>query len=304
VAILSVDLAYRRWSDLGIVVLDRMQPDRVEWGQSPGAPNTNLLNSVSGPELPPLFTDSSTSPDRAPPAANSAGSIACEIIPSMSPGDDLGPVDANILAGRLNHLCTARGIRVIMLDGPQAWKSRSNGLEHSRVSERQLNTAAKTGLPGMVKPITYRAFAEFCLDVYDALSRRGWRRLETRDQPGSPPERILVESYPHAAWKSLGLKPLPSKRRTKVSDLAEAYGALRALIPFTTNRPPNHDQLQAIVGGLPGLALAERNAAGARIVGNPPRREDGHWREGFIVLPLPPLQPVKLSWLNSMRWLD
>jgi hypothetical protein len=222
----------------------------------------------------------------------------------MNPGEDLGPVDANILAGRLNYLCTVRGIRVIMLDGPQAWKSRSNGLEHSRVSERQLNTAAKTGLPGMVKPVSYRAFAEFCLDVYDALSRRGWRRLETRDQPGSPPERILVESYPHAAWKSLGLKPLPSKRRTKVSDLAAAYGALHSLIPFTTNRPPNHDQLQAIVGGLPGLALEERNAAGARIVGNPPRREDGHWREGFIVLPLPPNQQVNMSWLNSMRWLD
>jgi hypothetical protein len=79
---------------------------------------------------------------------------------------------------------------------------------------------------------------------------------------------VLVESYPFAAWKSLGLKPLPAKRRAKVSDLAEAYGALRALIPFTTNRLPNHDQLQAIVGGLPGLALEERNTAGARIVGN------------------------------------
>jgi len=59
-----------------------------------------------------------------------------------------------------------------------------------------------------------------------------------------------VESYPHAAWKSLGLKPLPSKRRTRVSDLAEAFGALRSLIPLTASRPPNHDQLQAIVGGL------------------------------------------------------
>jgi len=174
-------------------------------------------------------------------------------------------------------------------------------LEHSRVSERQLNTSAKTGLPGMVKPVTYRAFAEFCLDVYDALCRRGWKRLETKDQPGSPQDRVLVESYPHAAWKSLGLKPLPSKRRAKVSDLAEAYGALNALIPITTNRPPNHDQLQAIVGGLPGLALEEHNAAGARIVGNPPRREGGHWREGFIVIPVPPPGP---GWLRSMHWLD
>jgi len=255
-AVLSVDLATRRWSDLGIVILDRAR--------------------------------------LAQPLDPAEGLITCEIIP----WSDAGPVKAEILAGRLNHLCGVRGIRVLMLDGPQAWKSRSNGLEHSRVSERQLNTTAKTGLPGMVKPVSYRPFAEFCLDVYDALCRRGWRRLATREQPSSIQERILVESYPHAAWKSLGLKPLPAKRRARVSDLAEAFGALRALIPFTVNRPPNHDQLQAIVGGLPGLALEDRSTAGARIVGNPPRREEGHWREGFIVLPVPPNKPLGLRWLH------
>lgn len=264
-AVLSVDLAYRSWSDLGIVVLDRVRTDHPQTADNP---------------------------------------ISCEIVPSVACDDDRGFVDANTLAGRINHLCNVRGIRVIMLDGPQAWKSRSNGLEHSRVSERQLNTAAKTGLPGMVKPVTYRAFAEFCLDVYDALCRRGWRRLETHEQPGSPPERVLAESYPHAAWKSLGLKPLPAKRRCKVSNLAEAYGALRALIPITSNRPPNHDQLQAIVGGLAGLALDEHNTAGTRIVGNPPRREGGHWREGFIVLPVPPVQPSSAAWPRGMHWLD
>ncbi|MDR3774625.1 MAG: hypothetical protein P4L26_14825, partial [Terracidiphilus sp.] len=251
----------------------------------------------SGLQIPPLFAG----PDEAPPAE---GTICCEMIPSSNPGDDLGPVDANILAGRLSHLCNVRGIQVMMLDGPQAWKSRSNGLEYSRVSERQLNTAAKTGLPGMVKPVTYRPFAEFCLDVYEALGRRGWRRLATLTQPGTPPERVVAESYPHAAWKSLGIKPLPSKRRAHVSDLAEAYGALRQLIPISTSRPPNHDQLQAIVGGLAGLALEERNTAGARIVGDPPRREDGHWREGFIVLPVAPAKSAKTDWLNSIRWLD
>ena len=109
---------------------------------------------------------------------------------------------------------------------------------------------------------------------------------------------MLVESYPYAAWKSLGLKPLCSKRRARASDLAECHGALRSLIPFTTNRPPNHDQLQAIVGGLPGLALEERNTDGARIVGNPPRREEGHWREGFIVLPVAPVKSGVLRWLH------
>jgi hypothetical protein len=265
VAVLSVDLAYRRWADLGIVVLDR--------------------GSIA--------------------AATGSATIHCEVLPTLNPEQEGGQglVDANVLAGLLNHMAAVRGIQVMMLDGPQAWKSRDNGCEHARVSESELNTAAKTGLPGIVKPLTYRPFAEFCLDVYDALCRRGWRRLETREQPGTGPERVLVESYPHAAWKALGLKPLPSKRHTTVSDLAEAYAALRQLMPITMNRPPNHDQLQAIVGGLAGLALEARDATGTQIVGTPPRREDGHWREGFIVLPVAPPAAAP-TWLQSFRWLD
>ena len=288
-AVLSIDLAYRRWSDLGIVVLDRLAAQ----------PTLSPVEVGIGLPLQTIYTQVKTPPEPC---------ISCEILTWNQTGLEATPdpdakfgsskVDAEILAGRLNHLCGTRNIRVILLDGPQAWKSRHNGLEHARVSERQLNTAAKTGLPGMVKPLSYRPFAEFCLDVYDALCRRGWRRLDTREQPGSPPERVLIESYPHAAWKSLGIKPLPSKRRAKISDLAEAFGALRAIVPIAVNRPPNHDQLQAIVAGLAGLSLDERNAAGARIVGAPPRREDGHWREGYIVLPVPPPSKIGVRWLH------
>ena len=200
-AVLSVDLAFRRWSDLGVVVLSR-----------------------------------ALSPLPNPP-------VTCEILPLGPPGPGIAehhsPIDPEILAGRLNHLCAVREIRILMLDGPQAWKSAENGLQHARLSERQLNTAAKTGLPGMVKPATYRSFAEFCMDVYDALCRRGWRRLRTRPQPEAPEpeaaplERVLVESYPYAAWKSLQLKPLPARRRARVSDLAEAYASLRAVVPLS-----------------------------------------------------------------------
>lgn len=224
--------------------------------------------------------------------------IECSVVLSTADGLEEGPVDPEILAGRLNHLCNVNNIRILMLDGPQAWKSEENGLEHARLSERALNTVSKTGLPGLVKPATYRTFSEFCIDVYDALARRGWRRLEARTQVVEPNQRILVESYPHAAWKSMGIMPLPSKRRAHVSDLARACAELRRVVPFTTNRPPNHDQLQAIVGGLPGLALEERNNAALKIVGAPPRREQGHWREGFIVLPVPPPRPDVLRWLN------
>ena len=263
-AILSVDLACRRWSDLGIVILDRVRTP------APGVKSCSLA----------------------------AQTIECRIVPSSADGLSDGPIDAEILAGRLNHLCVVNDIRILMLDGPQAWKSRQNGLEHARLSERLLNTAAKTGLPGMVKPATYRTFAEFCIDVYDALNRRGWRRLATSAHAHTGSQRILVESYPFAAWKSLGLTPLPAKRRAHVSDLARACAALRSVIPFTTNRPPNHDQLQAIVGGLPGLALEERNNAALRIVGAPPRREEGHWREGYIVLPVLPPRADGFRWLN------
>jgi hypothetical protein len=211
------------------------------------------------------------------------------------------PVDAEVLAGQLNHLANVRGIRAIVLNGPQAWKSGANGLNYARVSERQLNTSAKTGLPGVVMPRSYLAFAEFCMDVYDGLCRRGWQRLSTQGEVTVSEDRVLIESCPHAAWKSLGLKPLCSKRRARVSDLAEAYAALNHLVPLTCDRPPNHDQLQAIVGGLPGLAIAEHNIAAVKFVGKPPRREQGHWREGFIVLPLPPLGAG--GWRNSMRWL-
>lgn len=254
-AVISVDLACRRWSDLGVAVLER---------------------------------------------GGEAGSlVCCELIVwgEMELGKAVA-LTPQILAGRLNHLANTRGIKTILLDGPQAWKSRCNGLKHARASESQLNTAAKTGLPGQVKPSTYRNFAEFCLDVYAELCLRGWRRLATREQPGQPDERILVESYPHAAWRSLGLKPLPSKRRARVSDLADAYANLQSIVTFTVNRPPNHDQLQAIVGGLAGLALEAHEADGARIVGSPPRREEGQWREGFIVLPLPPRRARGLRWMD------
>jgi hypothetical protein len=292
VAVLSVDLAYRLWSHLGIVVLDRAHTPKA---------SIPLHLGLARPVEPPISGPEQIKTDEIP--------ISCEIIPSFSPGLDgnlrpapAGPVDANLLAGRLNHLCGVRGIRILMLDGPQAWKSRTNGLEHARVSDRQLNRATKAGLPGMVKPLTCRTFAEFCMDVYDALCRRGWQRLATQEQPDPErepsQERILVESCPYAAWKSLGLKPVPPRRRARVSDLAEAWAALRSIVPIVSNRPPNHDQMQAIVAGLPGLAIEERNATATHIVGNPPRREEGHWREGFIVLPLAPVKPVGVRWLH------
>jgi|SRR5579859_1311999 len=250
-SVLSVDLACRSWSDLGVVLLEQK-----------------------------------------------GALIACEIIRWHDPS----PPPVVELALRLNTIALEREAGVLMLDGPQAWKSEDNGNEFCRASERELNTSAKTGLPGTVLPGSYERFVGYCLALYDALGRLGWQRLATRDQADDPPKKILVESYPHAAWKSLGIPPLPAKRKCRVSHLAEAYAALTAMIPLTTSQPPNHDQLQAIVGGLPGLAIEERNAMGTRIVGQPPRWEGGHWREGFIALPLPPSSDQTRA--RAIRWMS
>jgi hypothetical protein len=324
--VLSVDLASRSWNDLGVVLLSRVTENDLRSPAAAKEANSQQRSELTARErqkalqgmrllgtsdhsLTAEFSPADLQAFTTPPAP---GTIACEILPLRDESEDLtNGINPEILAGRLNHLCTARGVQVILLDGPQAWKSELNGLTHARVSERQLNTAAKTGLPGMVKPVTYRAFADFCVDVFDALCRRGWKRLATREYPFHANDRILIESYPFAAWKSLGLKPLPSKRRHRVSDLAESMAALRTVVPIALNRPPNHDQLQAIVGGLAGLALTEQYRTarrqsphipaqinlGTRIVGQPPRREDGHWREGFIALPVAPPE-------TNIQWMD
>ena len=218
--------------------------------------------------------------------------ISCDILR----WDDPAPPPVVELAMRLDSVCTERKAGVLMLDGPQAWKSDDNGELFCRKSERELNTPAKMGLPGIVLPGTYERFVGYCLALYDALGRLGWQRLATRDHPNDLPQKLLIVSYPHAAWKSLGIAPLPAKRKCRVSDLAEAFAALTALLPVTTSQPPNHDQMQALVGGLPGLAIEQHNEAATWIAGQPPRQEGGFWREGFIAVPLPPrARPIPLS---------
>jgi hypothetical protein len=246
-AVLSVDLAYRSWCDLGVVLLE----------QKPS----------SGPTPQPF------------------PQIACEII--HWPETYAPPVVE--LALRLNQLCLERGAGVLMLDGPQAWQSDDAGKAASGMRQRESNPTGKTGPNGTAGPGTYERFAGYCLALYDALGRLGWQRLAQRDQATPLAKKILAESHPHAAWKSLGITPLPERSKCRVSHLAEAYAALTAILPISANCAPNHDQLQAIVGGLPGLSIERRNAAGARLANAAPRQEDWQWHEGFGAIPVPPI---------------
>jgi hypothetical protein len=266
-AVLSVDLAFRSWSDLGLAVLD--------CEAAPGAADGRARSPIHYELLEPALLTTWTG------------------APALR--EKVDPLD---LANRLHALCLRRDIRMILLDGPQAWKSKLNGLEYSRVCERALNTSAKTGLPGVVLPGTWTHFVESSIAVFNALTLLGWNRFNTRTQPGAEPERTLVEIYPFAAWKELGLKPLPCKRRARISDRIAGLSALQSLLPLAEGPLPSHDQLQALVGGLAGLALSESDPSGFRILGHPPRREEGHWREGYIILPLPPHRTPAMRWLE------
>ena len=225
--VLSVDLAIRNWSDLGVVYLEHHGPQ-----------------------------------------------IACEVIQLNQWHDSAeGPPPVVELAVRLNTLCIERGAAVLMLDGPQAYQADEHAAAYSHMHSAGFgpNPVQTCGAT-----ITHDRFVTYCLALYEALARLGWQRLASLDRGsrrgsrrfGNPatgpesarqstrPRKILVESYPNAAWKSLGIAPLPDRQSCRVSDLAEAWAALTAILPVTTNRPPNHNQMQALAGGLPGLAIA------------------------------------------------
>lgn len=189
------------------------------------------------------------------------------------------------LATFLNQYCADRGIRVLLLDGPQAWKSSRSALVHSRQCERELNTPAKTGLPGNVKPRNYLPFVTFSIQVFDALCSAGWERLEAAPTVLGPTRRIVVESFPLSAWRALELPALPAKSKTKAADLKSRLDSLRSIAPLHLSGAPTHDELQAVVSGLAGIAL-ESDYWGACVAsGVAPFFSDGAWREGFIVNP-------------------
>jgi predicted RNase H-like nuclease len=212
-----------------------------------------------------------------------AGGIEAEFA-SFTPGAPADPPSAEWTAERCARLCRESEAQLLLLDGPQAWKDAANGLLHSRVCERALHTPAKTGEPRVVKPRPYTAFVEFSIAVFDALHERGFPRLAAADAAHG--QRAL-EVFPHAAWKRLGLAPLPGKAKCKPPRLAACERALCERLRVRTNRAPSHDELQALAAGVAGLALLDRDHAGYELLGEPPRLVDGNWREGFILAPRP-----------------
>ncbi len=190
-----------------------------------------------------------------------------------------GTPEVEPFADALNALAEREGVRLMLLDGPQGWRAERSALEHLRVCEKETRCPGKTGLPGVVKPGTWRRMAEFSIALFDALDLRGWPRF-SRDWAG---ERAAIESFPTHAWRMLGIPPIPGK--SNAGDLAPWHAALAALGVRGVPTSASHDELQGVVAGLAGIALLRGGIAACDIRGLNPSKEGGYWREGVIASP-------------------
>lgn len=238
-AVVSVDLAYRSYDDVGIVVFAE---DWIGY-------RTRLVKPAE------IGLTGEPNPER--------------------------------LAAALVGLCAERGARVLLLDGPQAWADPATGLDGVRASEKTLACPGKTGQPGQTKPANYLPFIDFSIATFAALVRHGASLLQTSDPVGADAPLLALESFPTAAWKGLGTKPLPGKAAAKPSDIAERVKALGSF-ELDILGAPTHDELQSIVAGLAGVSILRRARDQVRAYGEPPRVVAGTVREGYIVVPRRP----------------
>lgn len=189
-------------------------------------------------------------------------------------------------ASALARLALEYEVRFIILDGPQGWRSPASPIPHMRLCERAVNAPGKTGTVGVVKPATYLKFIEFSIALFATLRRDHGYRLLCSDWQRIPDQLWLAESYPTAAWKTIGLKPLPAKPKTTTDDLARMGEALSFVSGLEIPQNPNHDQLQALVASLAGIAVLQGIPGKLLLLGvDPWVDKDGHVLEGLIALP-------------------
>jgi len=170
----------------------------------------------------------------------------------------------------------------VLLSGPQGWKAPENGLADRRKCEHEVNAPTKTGLPGVTKPASHLEFTHFCVALFDKLSESSLPRLATS---GGWPTKVAIETCPAAAWRSLGIPPLPLRGETTLAELRNQTESLQDCFNLDIRGELNHGELQATVAGLAGIALEQRDMGGLAFAGVEPMEVDGKWREGYILSP-------------------
>jgi len=197
-------------------------------------------------------------------------------------------------AEALARWCAAEGIEVLLLDGPQGWKDPRRALSGYRQCERELHCPAKTGTEGKVLPASYRPFVEFSIALFTALAGRWGMTLLSRSAPRPRASVLLVESFPHAAWKGLGLPPLPAKARCPPEEVDRRSDLLHARLGLERAPRASHDEVQALAAGAASPALARippgeipgDNVEGCTLAGLDPLPSGrGYFLEGLIAVP-------------------
>ncbi|MCL0088013.1 DUF429 domain-containing protein [Dehalococcoidia bacterium] len=198
-----------------------------------------------------------------------------------------GTPQAEAFAQSVLSFCLDHGVSILMLDGPQGWKDPDSGLPHQRVCEKHLNTQAKTGTVGKVKPTNFKSFVSFAIDVFGLLHKTGQVSLVTQPRIVMPTEGVLlVETYPYSAWRSLNIRPLPRKKKCTPEQIAQNVRELGRRLRLPETKSPTHDEVSALVGGLAGVAIAAVNSSGYIASGVPPKLiSQGYLVEGYIVNP-------------------
>jgi hypothetical protein len=203
--------------------------------------------------------------------------------------DDLGvsdPPNPEGFADALSSFCDREGVSVLLLDGPQGWREPNSQIEHMRLCERVLNTPGKTGVIGTTKPGTYLHYIQFSIDLFHQLRiTHDWELLKS-DWNKRPWKRWLVESFPTAAWKTLGLKKLPSKAKCTSDQLITWRDDLSNVTGLELPDVLTHDELQAAVVLPVGRAIVKGEEEGVILVGvDPYLTKEGVVLEGLIANP-------------------
>lgn len=193
---------------------------------------------------------------------------------------------ASDLAPALNQYCVDQDVTVLILDGPQGWKSPRTGIEHMRIAERVLNTPAKTGLIGHVKPGSALRYVAFSISLFHSLRVDfGWNLL-TSNWHSARRKRWVVEGFPTSAWKTLGLSSLPAKSRTKRKELDRWANDFKIVSGYQVGPGLTHDGLQAAVMLPAAKAIQSQNVNGVILSGmNPRYSRSGDVLEGWIASP-------------------
>lgn len=205
-----------------------------------------------------------------------------------------GEVTATAVAGKILEFVNAVGVTAVCIDGPQGWRDPgSSNPGVGRYAERELVTQGKAGEFGRTYPGTQRRWTELSIELFERLAAAGGRRANSVEEfatpsPQMPPPGtfLLLETWPTATWRASGLRPLPAKTKTPPQEIVASAQTLADLLATAWQPDPelSHDDLQAIVAALPGLAL-QGGPGDARSAGVPGSTTREHQRPDGVIVP-------------------